>query len=156
MNMSHLGTWKFFTPSLYSFINLLYINCISIPGVRNVLQSQEVFLMDAKSNFFNFEDREESYISNCMYFEREIHWCTQNHLWTSSSMHQEGYIRNILVQIYFCKFLSYRKVWYINLYVLCETNPTVWSKSLMDIILWIRMILPGSGRAPGRWPGLLL
>ena len=25
---------------------------ISIPGVRNVLQSQEVFLMDAKSNFF--------------------------------------------------------------------------------------------------------
>ena len=71
-------------------------------------------------------------------------------------MHQEGYIRNILVQIYFCKFLSYREVWYINLYVLCETNPTVWSKSLMDIILWIRMILPGSGRAPGRWPGLLL
>ena len=72
---------------------------ISIPGVRNVLQSQEVFLMDAKSNFFNFEDREESYTSNCMYFERQIHWCTQNHLWTSSSMHQEGSIRNISVPI---------------------------------------------------------
>ena len=68
---------------------------ISISGVRNVLQSQEVFLIDAKSNFFNFEDREESYTSNCMYFEREIHWCTQNHLWTSSSMHQKGSIRNI-------------------------------------------------------------
>ena len=26
-----------------------------------------------KSNFFNFEDKEESYKSNCMYFEREIH-----------------------------------------------------------------------------------
>ena len=26
------------------------------------LQSQEVFLMDAKSNFFNLEDREEHYI----------------------------------------------------------------------------------------------
>ena len=74
---------------------------ISIPGVSNILQSQEVFLMDAKYNFFNFEDREESYTSNCMYFVREIHWHIQNHLWTSSSIHQEGYIRNILVQIYF-------------------------------------------------------
>ena len=143
---------------------------ISIPGVRNVLQSQEVFLMDAKSNFFNFEDREESNISHCMYFEREIHWCTQNHLWTSSSMHQKDYLMNMFLQIYFCpffeklfshlnfcqswgtflkprevrwvnagvrivlqsqeeflkddkiyffQFLSYREVWYINLYVLC-------------------------------------
>ena len=81
-----------------------------------------------------------------MSFEREINWCTQNHLWTSSSMHQEGYIRNIIVQIYFCKFLSYREVWYTNLYVHCETNPMVWSKSLMDIILPILIILHASGR----------
>ena len=74
---------------------------MSISGVGNVLHCQEGFLMNAKSNFLKFEDREESNTSNCMYFEREIHWCTQNHLWTSSSMHQEGYIRNILVQIYF-------------------------------------------------------
>ena len=71
---------------------------ISIPGVRNVLQSHEVFLIDAK---YNFEDREKSNTSHCMYFKKEIHWCTQNHLRTSSSMLQEGYIRNILVQIYF-------------------------------------------------------
>ena len=50
---------------------------VLFPWVRNILQSQEVFLMDAKSNFFNFEDREECYTSNCMYFERQIDWCTQ-------------------------------------------------------------------------------
>ena len=53
--------------------------------------------MKAKSNFFNFEDIEEHYTLNCMYFERQIHWCTQNHLLTSSSIHQEGSIRNISV-----------------------------------------------------------
>ena len=55
--------------------------------------------MDAKSSFFNFEDREECYTSNCMYFKREIHWCTQNYLWTTSFMNQEGLIRNISVSI---------------------------------------------------------
>ena len=72
---------------------------ISIPGTRNLLQSQEVFLMYAISNFFNFEDREEHYTSNCMYFERQIHWCTQKYLLTSSSIHQESSIRNISVLI---------------------------------------------------------
>ena len=38
----------------------------------NFLQSQEVFLMNAKYNFFNFEDKEESYKSKSMYFEREL------------------------------------------------------------------------------------
>ena len=52
---------------------------IFIPGVRNILQRQEVLLMDAKSNFFNFEDREEINTSNCMYFEREIHLCTHKY-----------------------------------------------------------------------------
>ena len=47
--------------------------------------------MDAKSKLFNFEDREESYTSNNMHFERHIHWCTKNHLCTSSFMHQEDY-----------------------------------------------------------------
>ena len=57
--------------------------------------------MDAKFKFFNFQDNVKCYTSNLVYFERPIHWCTQNHLWTSSlgqgtsSMHQEGYIRNI-------------------------------------------------------------
>ena len=44
---------------------------ISIPGVRNILQSQEVFLMDAKSNFFNFEDRDEWFTSNCMFLKEK-------------------------------------------------------------------------------------
>jgi len=79
-------------------------------------------------------------------------------------MVHEG-VRNILQsqeeflkddQIYFCKFLSFREVWYINFYVLCETNPIVSSKSLIDIILGIRKILHGSGRVPERWPDLLL
>ena len=47
------------------------------------------------STFFNFEDRGECYKLNCIYFEWQIHWCTQNHLWTSSFMHQEGSIKNL-------------------------------------------------------------
>ena len=67
---------------------------ISIPGVRNVLQSQEGFLIDD--------------------------------------------------QIYIFLFLRYIGVLYIKLYVLCETNPLVHSKSLMDVILGVRNILHGS------------
>ena len=59
-------------------------------------------------------------------------------------------------QIFFCNFFSYREVWYIILFVLWYTNPMVWSKSLMDIILRIRDILHGSGRVLEKWPDLLL
>ena len=55
-----------------------------------------------------------------------------------------------------CKFLWYREVWYINLYVLCEKNLMVWSKSLTDIILGIRKILHGSGSVFEKLPDLLL
>ena len=87
---------------------------------------------------------------------RQIQRCYQNPLWTSSlesgrsSMDQEGFLKDD--QIYFCQYLSYREVWYINFYVLCETNPMVSSKSLMDIILGIRKILHGLGRVPEKWP----
>ena len=91
-----------------------------------------------------------------MYFVRQIQLCDQICLWTSSSMHQEGYIRNIVVQIYFCQFLSYREVWYTNLYELCETNPMVWSKSPMKTIHGIRNVLHGSGRVPEGWSDLTL
>ena len=93
-----------------------------------------------------------------MYFLIQIHWCDQNHLWTSSlesgrsSMDPESKED----QIYFWQFLSYRKVWYINFYVLWETNPIVSWKSLMDIILGIRKILYGLGRVPQKWRDLLL
>ena len=54
---------------------------ISIQGVRNVLHE---VLMDAKYFFFNCEDRDKCYTSNCKYFARQIHLCSQNNLWTSS------------------------------------------------------------------------
>ena len=49
---------KYYT-SNWNHLGLL----ISIPGVRNILQSQEVFLMDAKSIFLKFEDIEDEEIS---------------------------------------------------------------------------------------------
>ena len=52
--------------------------------------------------------------------------------------------------------LSYRELWYIDFYVLCEKNLIVSSKSLINIILGIRKILHGLGRVPERWPDLLL
>ena len=54
-------------------------------------------------------------------------------------------------QIFICKFLSYRKVWYIKLYVICEINPIMGSKLLMDIILGVSKILHGSGRVNNPW-----
>ena len=47
-------------------------------------------------------------------------------------------------QIYFFYFFRYIRTYYIKLYVLCETNPLVHSKSLMDVILGVRNILHGS------------
>ena len=55
-----------------------------------------------------------------------------------SSMNQEGFLNDD--HNYFCKFVCYRDGWHINLYILCETNPIVLSKSLMGIILGIRKI----------------
>ena len=66
---------------------------------------------------------------------------------------QEGFLSDN--QIYFCKFFSYREVWYINLYVLCETNTIIWSKLLMDLILGVKKILHGSGTIPEWWPELV-
>ena len=60
-----------------------------------------------------------------------------------SSMDQEGFFNGD--QLYVCKFFSYREVWYINMYVLWETNPIFWSKLLIDIILRVRKILHVSG-----------
>ena len=50
-----------------------------------------------------------------------------------SSIDQEGFLKD--EQIYFCTFLSYREVTYINMYVLSETNPMRLSKFLMDMNL---------------------
>ena len=69
-------------------------------------------------------------------------------------MDQEGFLKDD--QIYFCKFLSYRELWCINLHVLCETNLMVWSKLLIHIIIGVKKILHGSGRVPEGWPDLLL
>ena len=95
-------TWKLWSwTSHWNHLEFL----ISISGLRNVLQSQEVFLMDAKSIFFNFEDREECYTYNFVYFVRQNHWFTQIHSLTSS-MDQEGsrsfFIRNINDPEIFC------------------------------------------------------
>ena len=95
-----------------------------------------------------------------MYFVRQIQWCDQNHLWTSSlesgrsSMDQEGFLKDD--QIYFCQIMSYREVWYINLFVLCKTNLMMWSIILMDIIISVMKILHRSGRVPEGWQDLLL
>ena len=67
---------------------------------------------------------------------------------------QEEFLKD--VQIFFWQFFSYRKVWYINLFLLCETIPMVASISLIDVILGIRKIFHGSGRVPERWPNLHL
>ena len=69
-------------------------------------------------------------------------------------MDQEGFLK--VHQIYFYKFLSYKEVWYINVYVLCKTIQIMWSKLLMDIIIGVKNILHGSGRGPEGWPDLLL
>ena len=105
-------------------------------------------------------DTEKCDLSICLYFLIQIQWCDQNHLCTSflesrrSSMDEERFLKDD--QIYFCQLLSYKEVWYINLYVLCETNPMVWSKLLIHIIIGVKKILHGSGRVPEGWPDLLL
>ena len=70
-------------------------------SVRSVLQSHEGFLLDDLINLRIFLDIEACCMLNCMYFVKQIHWCTQNNLWMSSteseisSMHLKGSIRNI-------------------------------------------------------------
>ena len=98
-----------------------------------------------KSTFVKFWATEKCDISICMYFVRQIQWCDKNHSLASSlesgrsSLDQEGFLKDD--QIYFCQFLSYREVWYINFCALCEINLMVWSKWLMDIILGVRKTL---------------
>ena len=113
-----------------------------------------------RSTFEFFWVTEKCDISIYMCFARQIKWCGQNYLRKlslvsgRSSMDKEGFLKDD--QIYFCQFLSYREVRYISLYVLCETNPMVWLKSLMDIIIGVRKILHESGRDPEWWPELFL
>ena len=81
-----------------------------ILGVKKILHGS--------GSVVNFCATEKCYISICMYFGRQIQWCDQNHLWTSSlvsgrsSMDQEGFLNGD--QIYLCKFLSYLEVRYIS------------------------------------------
>ena len=103
---------------------------------------QEEFLKNDQIYFCQILSYKEVWYINLYVFVRQIQWCDQNHLWTlslesgRSYVDQKGFLKDD--QIYYCKFLSYRVLWYINLYVTCETNPVVWSKSRMDIILGIR------------------
>ena len=105
-----------------------------------------------RSTFVNLCTTEKCDISIFMYFTKQIQWCDQYHIWTSflesgrSFLDQEGFLKDD--HIYVGKFFSNREVWYINLYLLCETNSIVWSKLLMDIIRGVRKILHGSGRVP--------
>ena len=71
-------------------------------------------------------------------------------------MDQEGFLK--YDHIYFCQFISYREVWYINLFVLCKTSLMMWSTIFMDIIISVMKIdiLHGSGRDPEGWQNLLL
>ena len=69
-------------------------------------------------------------------------------------MDKDGFLK--VDKIYFCKFLSNKEMWYINLYVLCKTNSIMWSKLFMDIIIGVKKFLHGSGRGPEGWPDLLL
>ena len=69
-------------------------------------------------------------------------------------MDQKGFLKDD--QIYFFQFWKSRNVWYFNLYVTSETNPMVWSKLLMNIILSVRNTLHGSGRFPEAWTDLRL
>ena len=59
-------------------------------------------------------------------------------------------------QIYFSQFWSYREEGYINLYLLRETNATMWSKLLMGIILGFMKIHHVSERVPEWGPELFL
>ena len=130
---------------------------ITIPGIRNVIQSQEVFLMDAKYNFFNFEDRNECYTSSCMFFKGKpivVLKITYGHHHSCMMKALSGPLKDN--QIYFCKFLSYREVWYTNLYVLCKRNLMMWSKLLMEIIIGVKKIPYILGRVSEEQPDLLL
>ena len=49
-------------------------------------------------------------------------------------------------QIYQSSFYRNRGVWHIKLYVFWRTNPLVYSKSIMDIILGVRNVFHASGR----------
>ena len=94
----------------------------------------------ARATFVNLRATEK-----CGILIGQIQQCGQKYLWTSyfmsgrSSLNQEGFLKDD--QIYFCKFLSYREVWYTNFNVHCKTNPMVLSKLLMEITLGIRKIL---------------
>ena len=69
-------------------------------GVRNILQSQEVFLKDDQIFFCQLGSYIECSTSNCRYFVRQIQWGGQNPLWTSSlelgrsSMEQERFLKD--------------------------------------------------------------
>ena len=50
-------------------------------GIRNHLQSQKEFLKDGQIYFWTTK---KCHISMSVYFVKQIQWCHQNHLWTSS------------------------------------------------------------------------
>ena len=91
---------------------------------------------------FSIVKIEKCYTSNCKYFARQIHWCTQNNVWTSSlgpgtsSMYHKGFIKNFPGQL-----LS----WHIYISVVYQIVCIYQAKSNGDIDLsqdchphWIR------------------
>ena len=60
---------------------------------------------------------------------------------------QEGSVRNIIRdKLYLSQYVSYKRVYYIKLYLLWVTKPLVGSKMLIDIIIGVRNLIHGSGR----------
>ena len=104
---------------------------------RRYFMDQEGFLKDDQIYFCKVLSYREVWYINLYVLGRQI-WCGQNYLWTSLfvsgrfSIDQEGFLKG--QQIYFCIFSSYREVSFINLYELCETNPMMQFKSLMNMI----------------------
>ena len=111
-------------------------------------------LWKTRSIFVSILATEEWDTSNCMYFGRQIQWYIQNYLWMifmesgTFFLGQEGSVKNIIRdKLYLSQFVSYKRVYYIKLYLLCVTKPLVGSKMLIDIIIGVRnLIHHGSGR----------
>ena len=60
---------------------------------------------------------------------------------------QEGSVRNIIRdKLYLSQYVSYKRVYYIKLYLLWVTKPLVGSKMLIDIIIGVRNLNHGSGK----------
>jgi len=94
------------TPILFqikSMVRDIILEPLVVPDLQPRSQERPPWVPDGCQIyiFFNFRDREKCYTSNCKYFSRQIHWCTQNNLWTlsfesrMSSMYQGGSLKNI-------------------------------------------------------------